>query len=75
MPTITIEGPKRPLAVKRRLVARITDLVEEAYQWERSRIIVILKENPDENVARGGVLLADRRRKKTAGKGEGREEE
>lgn len=61
MPTVIIEGPPRPLAVKRSMVARITDLVAEAYEWERSRVIVILRENKDENVARGGVLLADRR--------------
>ena len=67
MPTITIEGPKRSLEVKRRLVAQITDLVAEAYQWERSRVIVILRENPDENVARGGILLADRNRQETGG--------
>ena len=67
MPTITIEGPKRSLEVKRRLVAQITDLVAEAYQWERSRVIVILRENPDENVARGGILLADRNRQEAGG--------
>ena len=60
MPTVIIEGPPRPLEVKRSLVARITDLVAEAYEWERSRVIVILHENKDENVARGGVLLVDR---------------
>lgn len=65
MPTITIEGPKRPIETKRRLAAQITDLVAEAYEWEHSRIIVIFRENPDENVARGGVLLADRKRKES----------
>lgn len=40
----------------------LTALVASAYDWPVENIIVILRENTDENVARGGRLLVDRGR-------------
>ena len=60
MPTTIIEGPPLPLNKKRELVSAITDIISRTYEWPAERVIVIIHENPDENVARGGVLLSDR---------------
>jgi len=59
MPTVIIEGPQISLARKRSLIRKLTSLVAAAYDWPRRNIVVILRENPDENVARGGKLLID----------------
>jgi 4-oxalocrotonate tautomerase len=59
MPTVVIEGPRISLARKRSLVQKLTALVASAYDWPLENILVILRENPDENVARGGRLLID----------------
>lgn len=56
-----MEGPPLPLEKKRTLVGSITEMVSGIYDWPAERIIVIIRENIDENVARGGVLIADRK--------------
>ena len=63
MPTIIIEGPPLKVAKKRRLVSALTRLVSKAYAWPAERIIIVVHENPDENVARGGRLLSDQRKR------------
>ena len=62
MPTVVIEGPRLNLPRKRTLVRELTALVASAYGWPLENIVVILHENSDDNVARGGNLLADRGR-------------
>ena len=59
MPTVIIEGPRINLSRKRSLIQKLTALVASAYDWPLENIVVILRENPDENVARGGKLLVD----------------
>lgn len=59
MPTVIVEGPPLTIERKRALVASVTETVSEVYDWPMERIIVIIRENSDENVARGGVLRAD----------------
>ena len=59
MPTVIIEGPRISLTRKRSLVRKLTAVVASAYDWPLDNIVVILRENPDENVARGGRLLID----------------
>ena len=59
MPTVIIEGPQISLTRKRLLIRKLTSLVAAAYDWPIRNIVVILRENPDENVARGGKLLID----------------
>ena len=62
MPTIIIEGPQLTLRRKRRLAEAITRLVARAYDWPKENVILVLHENRDQNVARGGRLLKDRSR-------------
>ena len=61
MPNITIEGP--PIAdvdKKRTLVEELTDAATRAYGLPREAFIVLIKENPPENIGVGGTLLLDR---------------
>ena len=62
MPTVIIEGPTLPLRRKRLLAAAITRLVAQAYDWPNENVVLVLHENSDQNVARGGRLLKDRSR-------------
>jgi len=60
MPTITVEGPiLRDVEKKRELVRRLTDVAKDVYRIEH--IVVLIKENPSENVGVNGVLVADRK--------------
>ncbi len=69
MPTIIVEGPRLSVSRKRNLARELTALVASAYDWPEESIVVILRENSDENVARGGTLLADRPPQRTTGGG------
>jgi 4-oxalocrotonate tautomerase family enzyme len=62
MPTVIIEVPRINLSRKRSLIQKLMALVASAYDWPLDNIVVILRENPDENVARGGRLLIDGRK-------------
>jgi len=63
MPTITVEGPLLEVDKKRTLVQKLTQAAVDVYNIED--IIVLIKENPPENVGLSGELLADRRKKST----------
>jgi len=63
MPMITVSGPATDVAQKRKLVEGLTKAATEAYGLPADTIVVIIQENPPENVARGGVLLTDRQPK------------
>ena len=67
MPTIMVEGPKIDVEKKRQPVKKLTEAAVELYGIEH--IIVIIRENPPENVGISGELLADRKRNedKTSG--------
>ncbi len=61
MPIITLEGP--PIlekAVRRSLVEELTRSAAKAYGLPEEKIIVLVRENAPDQVAVGGVLLADR---------------
>lgn len=61
MPNVTIEGPKiEDIEIKRVLVKEITDALEKAYKIPREAYVVVIKENPPENVEVGGKLIIDR---------------
>jgi len=62
MPNITVGVPKRDVDTKRKLVAKLTDLVAEIYGVPKEAITVVIEENPPENIGVGGVLLVDRQR-------------
>ncbi|BCR04240.1 hypothetical protein DESUT3_13090 [Desulfuromonas versatilis] len=62
MPIIAIEGP--PIAapaVRRQLVEELTAAAAKAYALPPEKIIVLIRENSPEQVAVGGVLIADRK--------------
>ena len=62
MPNITVDGPAiRDLDRKRALVRSLTAAAVEAFSLPAEAIVVILKENPPENVGIGGELLVDRK--------------
>jgi 4-oxalocrotonate tautomerase len=61
MPNITVEGPPiKELERKRTLVQEMTNAATKAYGLPKDVIVVVVKENPPENVAVGGKLIADR---------------
>lgn len=61
MPTATVGGPIiRDLDKKRALAAEITDAMEKAYGFPREVFVVVIKENPAENVSVGGTMVCDR---------------
>jgi 4-oxalocrotonate tautomerase len=59
MPLVVIEGPKIEVGQKRELVKKVTEVVSEVYGIKN--IVVIVHENPPENVGVDGELVADRR--------------
>jgi len=66
MPTITAEGPPiRELDAKRTFVQEVTEAATKCYGLPKEVIVVVIKENPPENVGVGGQLLVDRRKGKS----------
>ena len=65
MPVITVEGPKKSVEEKRKLVELLTRAMKEAYGYpeEFSHIIVLVKENEFENIGNDGKLLIDIQKK------------
>ncbi len=63
MPTIYLDGPPvADLDRKRRAVKEITEAASRYYGIPGEAMVVIIKENPPENVGLAGRLLADRQR-------------
>ena len=66
MPIATIEGPRiEDVDTKRVLVEEVTGALEKAYQLPRSAYVVLIKENPPENIGVGGGLILDRKKPDT----------
>jgi len=63
MPLITASGPALDVDRKRKLADGLTKVAADVYHLPAEAIIVVVQENPPENVAVGGVLIADRKRK------------
>lgn len=62
MPIINIEGPPiADLAVRRTLVSELTAAAAKAYDLPAEKIIVLIRENTPQQVAVGGILIADRK--------------
>jgi 4-oxalocrotonate tautomerase len=67
MPTIYLDGPPvSDLDRKRQVVKEITEAASRYYKIPEEAMVVIIKENPPENVGLAGRLLADRQRPDTA---------
>ena len=61
MPTITVEGPKiADIEIKRTLVKEFTESAAKAYGLPAEIMVVLIKENPPDNVGVGGRLITDR---------------
>jgi 4-oxalocrotonate tautomerase len=58
MPNITIEGPPLEIAKKRLLVKALYDTARAVYNIDD--IVIVIHENPLENVGVGGELVSDR---------------
>jgi len=62
MPVISIEGPKvDDLEKKRKFVESVTKAAAELYSLPEESIVILLKENRQDNVAVGGKLLIDKK--------------
>ena len=69
MPTATVDGPRvEDLEKKREFARAVTDAMERFYGLPRAAYVVVIKENPPENVSTGGELICDRIAR---GRGEG----
>jgi 4-oxalocrotonate tautomerase len=60
MPIITVSGPALDVEHKREMASGLTKVASQVYGRPPQHIIVIIHENPPENVAIGGALVADR---------------
>ena len=60
MPIVTIQARALPVEKKRDLVAKVTDVVEEAYELPREAITVLIQEYPAEKIGVAGQLISDR---------------
>lgn len=62
MPIINIEGPAiKDMSVRRKLVEELTQAAVAAYGMPAEKIIVAIREVSPEQVAVGGLLIADRK--------------
>ena len=61
MPNITIDGPPvKDLDKKREFVKELTNAATKFYGIPPQAIVVVINENPPENVAVGGELIVDK---------------
>ena len=61
MPVITVEGPPRSVEQKKELVKLLTNSMKKAYNYPEdfSHIVIVIKENPPENIGSDGKLLSE----------------
>jgi len=60
VPTIMVDGPPIDIERKRQLVKKLTNVAVEVYGIPH--IVVLIRENPPENVGVEGELIADRKK-------------
>ena len=61
MPVIQVNAFKQPdIDKKRRLVAKLADIMVELYDVPRESVTVMIKEDEPENVGIGGMLALDK---------------
>ncbi|MBN2103516.1 tautomerase family protein [bacterium] len=62
MPYIVADGPViKDTDKKRMLVQELTDTAAKVYGLPKDAVVVVIKENPQENVGVGGQLIIDRK--------------
>ncbi len=64
MPVITVEGPPKSVEQKKELVKLLTDALKKAYGYPEDfiHVVVVIKENPPENVGTNGIQLSERKK-------------
>ena len=60
MPIINVSGPSLDAEQKRQMARGLTDVAAKVDRRPAQQIIVVIQENPPENVSIGGTLVADR---------------
>ena len=60
MPIVNVSGPALDVQKKRDLARRLTEVMSDVYQRPAGHIIVIVQENPPQNISIGGTLVSDR---------------
>ena len=60
MPVVTVDGGQLDVDKKRELCADITEALSKAYGLPKEAYVVLIRENPGENVAVAGELICDR---------------
>ncbi|MFE0458052.1 4-oxalocrotonate tautomerase DmpI [Kitasatospora sp. NPDC058965] len=60
MPIVTVQQGPRDIALKRELVARITDAFVDAYQIPAETVQVWIHEVPTDSWGAAGKLIADK---------------
>jgi 4-oxalocrotonate tautomerase len=61
MPVIQVNVLKQPdIEKKKKLVAKLTDVMVDVYGVPRESVVVMLKEDELENVGLGGVLALEK---------------
>ena len=64
MPIISIEGPPiTDMEIRRKLTEDLTRSAAEAYAMPKEKIIILIRENREDQVAVGGELISDRNSK------------
>jgi 4-oxalocrotonate tautomerase len=60
MPVITIEGPSLSIEKKEKLAKEISQLASDIMNIPLEAYVVLIKENPYENMAQGGILISEK---------------
>jgi 4-oxalocrotonate tautomerase len=61
MPNVYVEGPPITDEQKREMSIEMTDTAARVYGLPKQAMIVVIKENPPENVCVGGRMVCDER--------------
>jgi 4-oxalocrotonate tautomerase family enzyme len=61
MPNVYVEGPPLGLEQKREMSMAMTDIAAKAYGTSVQAIVVVVRENPPENVCVAGRMVCDER--------------
>jgi 4-oxalocrotonate tautomerase len=65
MPNVYVDGPPLTLEQKREMSVAITDIAARAYGLPREAMVVVVRENPPENVCVAGRMVCDERATQT----------
>jgi 4-oxalocrotonate tautomerase len=61
MPNVTVEGPPLSAEAKREMALEMTETAARVYGIPKQAIVVVVRENPPENVCVGGRMVCDDR--------------